>query len=166
MGLVAGTKNVVPEASPCDKSLRLVPKGVSTLKDVPANCFCASLLCTPVHTPRHALERALSKCPIPPAIIRVITKSRESDLFISSMITGRIWRHKVSLPINHKNYNFRKKNRKLLKEKENSHYNTEKGSVNILRPPRPLLVIRRQKHKSKCACTHASNYNFECDWLI
>ena len=29
-------------------------------------------------------------------------------------------------------------------------------------------VIRRHKHKSKCACTHACtrNYNFECDWLI
>ena len=121
------------KCGPRSKSLRQVSKGVSTLKDVPANCFCASLLCTPVHTPSHALERALSKwSPILPAIIRVITKSRESDLFISSMIKGRIWRHKASLPINHKNYN-----RKVLREKENLHYNTEKGGVNILRPPRP-----------------------------
>ena len=39
-------------------------------------------------------------------IIRVITKS---DLFITSMITDRIGRHEVLLPINHKNYNFREK---------------------------------------------------------
>ena len=51
--------------------------------------------------------------PIRSVIIRVITKSddseRESDLFITSMITDRIGRHDVLLPINHKNYNFREK---------------------------------------------------------
>ena len=51
--------------------------------------------------------------PIRSVIIRVITKSddseRESDLFITSMITDRIGRHEVLLPINHKNYNFREK---------------------------------------------------------
>ena len=45
--------------------------------------------------------------PIRSVIIRVITKSttaqRESDLFITSMITDRIGRHEVLLPINHKN---------------------------------------------------------------
>ena len=30
------------------------------MKDVRANCFCASLLRTQIHTPRHAPERALS----------------------------------------------------------------------------------------------------------
>jgi len=30
------------------------------LKDVRANCFCASLLRTQIHTPRHKWERALS----------------------------------------------------------------------------------------------------------
>ena len=29
-------------------------------KDVRANCFCASLLCTQIHTPRHTRARALS----------------------------------------------------------------------------------------------------------
>ena len=47
---------------------------------------------------------------------------------------------------------------------------TDKGDVNILRSPRLQLVIRRQKHKSKGACTHsctyARNHNFEYDWLI
>ena len=37
------------------------------------------------------------------------TAQRESDLFITSMITDRIGRHEVLLPINHKNYNFREK---------------------------------------------------------
>ena len=32
----------------------------SHLEDVRANCFCASLLCTQSHSPRHAWERALS----------------------------------------------------------------------------------------------------------
>ena len=44
--------------------------------------------------------------PIRSLIIRVITKS---DLFITSMITDRIGRHEVLLPINHKNYKFREK---------------------------------------------------------
>ena len=50
--------------------------------------------------------------PIRSVIIRVITKltaQRESDLFITSMITDRIGRHEVLLPINHKNYTFREK---------------------------------------------------------
>ena len=56
--------------------------------------------------------------PIRSVIIRVITKSddhaAESDLFITSMITDRIGRHEVLLPIHHKNYNFlEKKNSKL-----------------------------------------------------
>ena len=38
-------------------------------------------------------------------------KARSSDLFITSMITDRIGRHEVLLPINHKNYNFRGKER-------------------------------------------------------
>ena len=46
-----------------------------------------------------------------------------------------------------------------MKEKENLHQKTGKGDVNIVRPS-------RQKHKIKSACSHARNYNFECDWLI
>ena len=49
-------------------------------------------------------------------IIPVITKSRESDLFITSMITDRIGRHEVLLPINHKNYDFREKTNSQVKE--------------------------------------------------
>ena len=42
---------------------------------------------------------------------------RESDLFITSMITERIGRHEVLLPINH-NHNFReKKNTEVRKGK-------------------------------------------------
>jgi len=44
---------------------------------------------------------------------------RESDLFITSMITDRIGRREVLLPINHENYNFReKKNSQVMKERE------------------------------------------------
>jgi len=46
------------------------------------------------------------------------TAQRESDLFVTSMITDRIGQHEVLLPINHKNYNFReKKNTKEWKGK-------------------------------------------------
>ena len=62
--------------------------------------------------------------PIRSVVIRVIKKSgdraAESDLFITSMITDRIGRHEVLLPINHKNYNFREK-KKVMKERENLH---------------------------------------------
>ena len=59
---------------------------------------------------------------------------RESDLFITSMITDRIGRYKVLLPINHKNYNFReKKNSQVMKERENLHKKLTKGDVNILK---------------------------------
>ena len=37
------------------------------------------------------------------------TVKRESDSLITSMITDRIARHEVLLPINHNQYNFRKK---------------------------------------------------------
>ena len=48
------------------------------------------------------------------------TAQRESDLFITSMITDQIGRHEVLLPINHKNYNFgEKKNSQVMKEREN-----------------------------------------------
>ena len=47
------------------------------------------------------------------------TAQRESDLFITSMITDRIGRSEVLLPINHKSYNFReKKNSQVMKERE------------------------------------------------
>ena len=48
--------------------------------------------------------------PIRSVIIRVINKIAkwESDLLITSMITDRIGRHDILLPINHNHYNFRK----------------------------------------------------------
>ena len=50
------------------------------------------------------------------------TAQRESDLFITSMITDRIGQHEVLLPINHKNFNFReKKISQVMKERENLH---------------------------------------------
>ena len=54
------------------------------------------------------------RSPIRSVIIRVITKSRESDLLITSMITDRIGQHEVLLPINHKNHNFRAKKKAKL----------------------------------------------------
>ena len=53
-----------------------------------------------------------------------------------------------------------------MKQRETLHYITDKGDVNILRPPRLQLVIRRQKHKSKRVRTRARNFNFECHWLV
>ena len=50
--------------------------------------------------------------PIRSVIIRKIKKTtaqREADLFITSTITDRIGRQEVLLPINHRNYNFRGK---------------------------------------------------------
>ena len=62
-------------------------------------------------------------------IIHVVTLNRttawrESDLFITSMITDRIGRHEVLLPINHKNCNFQEKNNSqaiIMKEREHLH---------------------------------------------
>ena len=56
--------------------------------------------------------------------IRSVIKiaQRESDLLITSMITDRIGRHEVLLPINHKNYNYReKKNSQVIWKRENLH---------------------------------------------
>ena len=51
--------------------------------------------------------------PIRSVFIRVI---------ITSMITDRIGRHEVLLPINHKKYNFReKKNSQVMEDRENLH---------------------------------------------
>jgi len=72
-------------------------------------------------------NRTAEWSPIRSVIIRVITKSdrtaqRESDLFITSMITDRIGRHEVLLTINHENHSFReKKNSQVMKERENLH---------------------------------------------
>ena len=53
--------------------------------------------------------------PIRSAIIQVIAKSDDREA-ITSMITDRIGRHEVLLPINHNNYNFReKKNSQVIK---------------------------------------------------
>ena len=47
-------------------------------------------------------------------------RSGSPILLIMSMITDRIGRHEVLLPINHKNNNFReKKNSQVMKEREN-----------------------------------------------
>ena len=44
--------------------------------------------------------------PVRSVIVQVISKS---DLFITSMITDRIGRHELLLPINHKNLQFPRK---------------------------------------------------------
>ena len=93
--------------------------------------------------------------PIRSVIIRVIRKSgttaqRESDLFITSMITVQIGRHKVLLPINYRYYNFKeKKNTKVWKWKV---YIKSFYTLPWWLKPRSGLV--------------ALSYNLECDWLI
>ena len=62
--------------------------------------------------------------PIRSVIIRVKTKSddlaAEIRVVITNMITDRVGRHEVLLPINHKNYNFgEKKKSQVMKEMEN-----------------------------------------------
>jgi len=70
------------------------------------------------------------------------------------MITDRIGRHEVLLPINHKITIFERRIAKLRK----------KGKIRIKIPPKEmknlLPVIRRQKHKSKRvhARTHARTH--------
>ena len=81
-------------------------------------------------------------------IIRLITKSDDRAAGVRfayhELITDRIGRQEVLLPVNHKNYNFReRKNSQVMKErKENLHSKTDKvRSVDL-------------------------NYNFKCVWLI
>ena len=46
------------------------------------------------------------------------TAQRESDLFTTRMITDRIGRNKVLLPINYKNYNFREEKSQVMKDRK------------------------------------------------
>ena len=61
--------------------------------------------------------------PIRSVIVRVINKiGRPRSGSPICMITDGIGRHEVSLPINHKSYNFpEKKNSQVTKERENLH---------------------------------------------
>ena len=77
------------------------------------------------------------------------------------MITDRIGRYEVLLPINHKNYNFQeKKNTKI-----------RKGKIYIKRFYTAFMVIEIKvviawfKWQLKMWLVDL-NYNFECDWLI
>ena len=52
----------------------------------------------------------------------LVCNHTSDDLLITSMITDRIGRHEVLLPINHKNYNFReKKNSQVMNDREILH---------------------------------------------
>ena len=47
---------------------------------------------------------------------------REANLYITSMITDQVRRHKILLQINHKNCSFlKKKNNEFMKERETLH---------------------------------------------
>ena len=77
------------------------------------------------------------------------------------MITDRIGRHEVLLPINHKNYNFReKKNTKVWKGKI---YIKSFYTVSMVIETK--VVIGWFKLQLKMWLVDL-NYNFECDWLI
>ena len=77
------------------------------------------------------------------------------------MITDRIGRHEVLLPIYHKNYNFR----------ENKNTKVWKGKIYIKSFYILSIVIETKvvigwfKLKLKMWLVDL-NYNFECDWLI
>ena len=77
------------------------------------------------------------------------------------MITDRIGRHEVLLPINHKNYNFReKKNTKVWKGKI-----CIKSFYTVSMVIETKVVIGWFKLQLKMWLVDL-NYNFECDWLI
>ena len=78
-----------------------------------------------------------------------------------SMITDRIGRHEILLPINHKNYNFQeKKNTKVRKGKI---YISSFYTVSMVIETK--VVIGWFKWQLKMWLIDL-NYNFECDWLI
>ena len=52
----------------------------------------------------------------------------------------------------------KKKNSEVMKKGENSHYNTDRGGVNISKV--------KGKNTKATARAGKRNYNFECDWLI
>lgn len=61
--------------------------------------------------------------------------------FIPGMVTNRIGLHSVSLPINHKIYNFRgKKISQVMKKRENLYQKTDKGGLNVSVP----MMIKTQ----------------------
>ena len=60
--------------------------------------------------------------PIRSVIVRVIKK-------ITSMITDRIGRHEVLLPVNHKNYNFREKKNSQVSSNIESLFKGKKLSI-------------------------------------
>ena len=74
--------------------------------------------------------------------------NKSEKLFITSMITDRIGRHEILLPINHKNFNFcEKKNSQVMKKRENCIKRLKKGGVN-------------------CLMSLCNKDWFECNWLI
>ena len=77
------------------------------------------------------------------------TAQRESDSFITSMITDRIGRHEVLLPINHKNYNSRET--RIAKLWKKGKIWIKRLTIWLLKPRLWLVNL---------------NYNFECDWFI
>ena len=75
------------------------------------------------------------------------------------IITDRIGRHEVLLTINNKNYNLRERKKwPSYEEKRNLDKSTDKGDVNILRPPAPRTGNKSSKAEEQA---RARNYNFE-----
>ena len=78
------------------------------------------------------------------------------------MITDRIGRHEVLLPINHKNYNFRRRKEEYQgMNRENLHYKFLHSFYGI----ETKVVIGWYKLQLKMWLVYL-NYNFEYDWLI
>ena len=79
------------------------------------------------------------------------TAERESDLFMTSMITDWIERHEVLLPINHKNYSFHEK------EKESSYEKTGKFGLKYWQ--------RRRKHSKARFRRRTSHEPNRIQWI-
>ena len=75
------------------------------------------------------MEKRTKWSPVPSVIIRVTTKSDDRVAGVRFVYYeyeySRNWTTRSLLQINHKNYNFREK-KKVMKERENLHYKTDK----------------------------------------
>ena len=97
--------------------------------------------------------------------MRVMTKFRQPDnkspICLSQVpLQTEIGYQKVLLPINHKNYNFWKQNKQVMKERENLHPKTNKGGANC------VMVVISWFNLQIWMWLVDSNHNLESDWLI
>ena len=102
--------------------------------------------------------------PIRSVIMRVITKSddRAAGVWLQTELDDTKSYHQLIIKIT---ISEKRKIAKLWKKGKFYIKNTDKRGVNIIRPPRLLLAIWRQKHKSKRAWTTILNVLKSVLWL-